>query len=544
MNGRIVDPTDYAYRNTAQYKAAVAAEVAKQARLSAAHLRPYMHDPVAFVHDMFIWGDNERPTAYQEDIMAGLVENGRAAVRGPHGLGKTALAGWVILWFALTRDGLDWKIPTTAGSWRQLTKFLWPEIAKWARRLDWKKLKRAPFDGRSEMQAQNLKLGTGEASAIAARNYELIEGAHADHILYVFDEAKAIQDGTFDAAEGAFSGAGTDTEGEAYALACSTPGETVGRFYEIHRRAPGYEDWWVRHVRLEECIRAGRVSQSWADQRKKQWGATSQVYKNRVLGEFAGAPTDGVISLEHIEKANELWLEWQEAGGVGRYLATSADVGSGNKESDLSSIVDVYDQPEGVDIGDSRGALLFGEVSDYAGEDTMALTGRLVARLDRGRRLYGSGLVIIDSNGIGLGVLNRGHELGRNFIGFVAQAGTDLTDESEERGFVDLRAAAWWGLREILDPANGYWVALPPDDLLTGELTAPKYRNMSGGKIRVESKKDVRLRLRRSTDHADPIVQIAYYYKSGTLGTLGGTVDDADGGGTVSDEDEFEARWT
>ena len=40
-----------------------------------------------------------------------------AAERGPHGVGKTSLAAWVILWFADTRDRarVDWKAITTAG---------------------------------------------------------------------------------------------------------------------------------------------------------------------------------------------------------------------------------------------------------------------------------------------------------------------------------------------------------------------------------------------------------------------------------------------
>ena len=54
------------------------------------------------------------PAPYQREIMEALPAKRRVAVRGPHGLGKTALASWMILWFALTRDGADWKIITTA----------------------------------------------------------------------------------------------------------------------------------------------------------------------------------------------------------------------------------------------------------------------------------------------------------------------------------------------------------------------------------------------------------------------------------------------
>jgi len=52
---------------------------------------------------------------YQEQILRALVTRKRVAVRGPHGLGKTALAAWVILWvMAVYPD--DVKVPTPG--WR------------------------------------------------------------------------------------------------------------------------------------------------------------------------------------------------------------------------------------------------------------------------------------------------------------------------------------------------------------------------------------------------------------------------------------------
>jgi hypothetical protein len=73
------------------------------------------------------------------------------AVRGPHGLGKTTVNAIAVLWFALTRDaaGIDWKAATTAGAWRQLEYYLWPEIHKWARRLRWDVLNRPPLNDRT-----------------------------------------------------------------------------------------------------------------------------------------------------------------------------------------------------------------------------------------------------------------------------------------------------------------------------------------------------------------------------------------------------------
>ena len=102
----------------------------------------YWSDPVGFVRDCMRFNRSEGPTAYQDETLGELVECQRITVRGPHGLGKTAEAAWAVLWFALTRDGRDWKIPTITSAWRQNTKYLWPEIRKWARRVRWDRVGR------------------------------------------------------------------------------------------------------------------------------------------------------------------------------------------------------------------------------------------------------------------------------------------------------------------------------------------------------------------------------------------------------------------
>jgi hypothetical protein len=111
----------------------------------------------------------------------------------------------------------------TAGVWRQLEHYLWPEIHKWARRLRWDVLGRPPLNERTELLALNLKLRHGAAFAVASDQPSLIEGVHADSVLYVFDESKSIPAGLFDAAEGAFSAARADGLPEALAIAQSTP---------------------------------------------------------------------------------------------------------------------------------------------------------------------------------------------------------------------------------------------------------------------------------------------------------------------------------
>jgi hypothetical protein len=146
---------------------------------------------------------------------------------------------------------------------------------------------------------------------------------------------------------------------------------------------------------------------------------------------------------------------------------------------------------------------LISELRPTALEDTMQTAGRVRGVLDS----LGKGAVaVVDVIGIGAGVVDRLREQKFHTIGFNAGASTKRKDAAGELGFLNARSAAWWNIRELLDPANGHGLMLPPDDRMIGDLTAPHWQVMSGGKIKVESKDDIRKRIGRSTDHGDAII--------------------------------------
>ena len=60
----------------------------------------------------------------------------------------------------------------------------------------------------------------------------------------------------------------------------------------------------------------------------------------------------------------------------------------------------------------------------------------------------------------------------------------------------------------MLDPNSGDNVALPLDDELTGDLTAPHYETRSNAKIKVEQKSEIRKRIGRSTDAGDSVMMV------------------------------------
>jgi hypothetical protein len=454
----------------------------------------YYDDPVGFAADCIDWRDAGL-AGYQQEILGELPSRKRTCVRSPHGTGKSATVAVAVLWFALTRDaaGVDWKIPTTAGSWHQLTRYMWPEVHKWSGRLRWDRVRDGRPFTRAELQNLNLRLAHGAAFAGASANSALIEGAHADSLLFIFDEGKAIPAATYDACEGAFTGTG-----EAFALCLSTPGAPSGRFYDIQSRKPGYEDWHVRHVSLSEAIAAGRISEDWAEQRARQWGTESSIYQNRVLGEFHAGDEDSVIPLAWAEAAVERWHEWNLAGRPGTEMDFPRTVG-----------VDVARYGSNKTVLAIRNGPVLVELRKTAKESTMQTAGRVKAVLDADP----ARTAVIDVVGVGGGVYDRLHEQGCKVQAFGAGNRTDRMDVTNTFGFNSTRSAAWWGMREQLDPSADSEVCLPDDDMLLGDLSAPQWSVTSGGKIAVESKDEIEKRLGRSTDDGDAAVQ-AYFPRS------------------------------
>ena len=100
-------------------------------------------DPLEFVRLAFPWGepntqleDKEGPDEWQiellNDIKEGLKTPDqviREAVASGHGIGKSAMVAWIILWAISTHE--DTKGVVTANTDTQLKTKTWAELAKW-----------------------------------------------------------------------------------------------------------------------------------------------------------------------------------------------------------------------------------------------------------------------------------------------------------------------------------------------------------------------------------------------------------------------------
>lgn len=418
--------------------------------------RRWREQPSAFVREVL----QTEPTAYQAEILDSVLKHRRVAVRSPHGAGKTSLAAWLVLW-AIANFKHDFKVITTASAWRQLVRFTWPEIHKWYRQARWELVGFKP-----ELLTLSLKTKGGEAFAVASDKPDLIEGAHASTLLYVLDEAKAIAPAIWEGIEGAFA------TGNCYGLAISTPGARSGRFYDIHRRAPGLEDWHTRHIKLEEAIAAGRVSKEWGEARKRQWGKDSPVYQARVRGEFPEQNEDALTSLAWIEAARERELPLDGETIAGLDVARFG--------SDDSALVV------------RQGASVL-SIETWQGHDTMMTTGRVKA----------AGVhVNVDVIGVGSGVYDRLREQHHPCTSINVGAAAE-----DNEHFANLHAEIFWKLRERFQQGkiDLSRISRAHYDRLSGELTAMQFKYTSTGKIMLEAKDEMKKRLGYSPDLADAL---------------------------------------
>lgn len=420
----------------------------------------YARAPVAFVREVL----RAEPDPWQLEALRAVAKGyTRISIRSAHGVGKTCFAAWCICWFCNTRA--PFKVAVTAPSSPQLFDALWPEIIKWWQRLPsgWQSLWNVTSD--------HITLRANEECFITARTSradtpEAMAGLHSNHVLLVADEASGIPEQVYEAAGGSMSSAGACT------VLIGNPTRNVGFFWRTHTLER--DRWWTLKVPAEV---SPRVSPDWVQEMAQRYGENSNAYKIRVLAEFPGADDDTLIAAELVDNAMqrdaELDPDAPELWGldVARY------------GSDASCLIK------------RKGYVVTEPPRRWRNVDTMQLAGAVKAEYDMaGKKPQ---LIVIDSIGIGAGVVDRLHEQGLPILGLNVGEQSSTKDR-----FMRLRDELWVRCKEWLATRRA---RLPRDDQLRDDLCAPRFSFTSDGKIQIESKERMRSRGIPSPDAADAL---------------------------------------
>lgn len=438
-------------------------------------------DPLAFVLYAFSWGEGELAgktiRTWQREELTRLRDQLqhptglpiRIAVASGHGIGKSALVAWLVLWAITTR--VDARVVVTANTQRQLENKTWPELLKWHRRSVCSHWFTPTATALASAEEKHARTWRADAVTWSATNLEAFAGLHNEdnRLLILYDEASGIDDPVWDTTEGAL----TDSNAEIIWGAFGNYTRNVGKFHEALQKHKAL--WNSRQIdsRAVEGVNQALVAQWIAT-----YGIDSDFIRMRVTAQ---------VPLHGVEQFISSLLVAAAAERPRRVLPTDPVVMGVDVARFGSDESVIY-------IRRGRDARTVPPLR-YRNQSTMQLVGQIVAWIEKCQGMVEA--IFVDMTGVGGGVVDRLQELGYRCIGVHNGAKSDTpTQEICARKDAEM----WCRMREWL--AEG---GIFDDAELRNQLSNRQYSYDSQGRIVMESKDDMRERGLSSPDIADAL---------------------------------------
>lgn len=439
-------------------------------------LSRWKSDPVLFAKEALGLETWDR----QAETMRSVAEHPRVAVRSGHKIGKSTSAAALSLWWLHTRPRAT--VVMTSASYRQVKGILWKELKRLSREAP------IPLGGRlADDPETGLQIADGrEIVGISTKEPERMAGYSGANLLFILDEASGIPEPIFEAIEG-------NRAGGAQLVMFSNATKTSGTFYDaFHSKA---EYWHRIHVSSEETPNAtgrgdpipGLATAAWIEEKRKEWGEESALYQVRVRGNFPAQGERAVIALVLVTDAVGRWDD-DAAEGDERVPVP--------QDGRLHLGVDVARFGDDESVVMPRRGLLVSPARVFSQLDGPALAGETLKVARELRKLGEIPKVKVDVIGVGAScydVLARSKE--------VEAVPVNVSESATAEGYHALRDQLWGGMRDFLKGGG----AIPDDARLQAELVAPEYKFDAQGRMKVESKDEMKKRLGRSPDRADAL---------------------------------------
>lgn len=440
---------------------------------------PFASDPVGWIRHKL----GESVWSKQKAILDSIRDNKYTAVPSAHSTGKSHIAARAIAHWVDTHPIDDVFVVSTAPSAPQVKAILWRYLKQIKRKGDlpgyiteaeipeWK------IDGRLVGWGRKPADLTSPEEAMQA-----FQGIHAKYVLVVLDEAGGIPEWLWNAVDTLV------TSSTNRVLAIGNPDDPASHFEKICRPGSG---WNVLPVSAYDCpaftgeavpeeIEANLVSREWVEERRNNWGEDSPLFISKVLAKFPLSSDDTLIPVEWIRNAIERDFSGPAIADHGKWVVDVASTGR-----------------DEATFGYWRGGMFRILKAIRGVNDTMKIVGWMSTFVAKHPATKG----IIDADGLGWPVFNRARELDIPVSPF--RAGVRAF---KPKRFVNRRSEQWWAVRGLFEA--GLVDIDPKDETLHSQLGSIRWSEDSAGRIKVETKKEMKQRGLPSPDRADTLMMV------------------------------------
>lgn len=446
-------------------------------------------NPLAFVRGAFPWGEKGTtlenftgPSTWQarllQDLGEGIIDINKAvriATASGHGIGKSCLVAWIILWAYTTFP--DTRGVITANTEPQLKTKTWSELGRWFNLFlgkEFFQLTATALLSRDKSRERTWRI---DMIPWNEKNPEAFAGLHNQgrRILIVYDEASAIPDIIWETTEGAL----TDRNTEIIWVVFGNPTRNTGRFKSCFD-SDGMGSHWKTYQIDSRTVEI--TNKDYLRSLIDSYGEDSDYVRIRVLGRFPRVGEMEFISAEAVTIA----MEREAISSLYDPLSLGVDVAR------YGSNFSVLFPRRGRDARTM-------ERQRYQGLSTVELANRIASF----HAQHSPDGIAIDGGGVGGGVVDNVRAGGIACWDVVFGGKDDVlgyaTGNTGER-YANKRAAMWGAMRQWINTG-----ALPNDPELKNQLCAVHYYINVRGEIQLETKEEMSRRGIESPDDGDAL---------------------------------------
>jgi len=471
----------------------------------------YEDDPVGFVEV----GLGEQLWSKQRQILESIRDNKRTAVPACHSNGKSHLAARAIAWWISVHPVGTAMAVTTATTFRQVRAILWSHVRRVHARHHL-----AGHTTQIEWRIDNDLVAYGFSPRDTDET--AVQGIHAPHLLVVVDEAGGIGSVLGNAMESIMTGGHTrmlaignpptDIEDSWFERACHNAN---GLWTVVPISA--YDTPNFTNESTDMCtacppevpahnIKTHLVDALWVNEVVAEFGETSAFVEARVHARFPRSAPNKVLPLAWVEASLE---NSQHAEGAD--IRLGVDIASDGGDEFVIARADGFH----VTLRHKSSGAANQNAVDVAG---VVLQHILEAERDRlERRINAPVRVKLDTIGLGWGVvsiLQRWRDEQRHDSVVIPVNVSERAGEPAK--FANQRAEMWWNARTFFQPRitagaePQHDIKAEIDRRTIAQLTGPTYKSDSAGRIKIESKIEMKRRGTSSPDRAEAILLALY----------------------------------